>query len=120
MFNESKTDTIISQLTRLTVERKLKWVRTDPPRNLIMGTDSRFPFYCEASYNNKTLALTEERYEYFIPDTESFRWGETMKLLLLDNGHLIYTFPPSSGMSDLASAVQEQLADLDEIFSDLL
>lgn len=121
MFEDTKTDQIISQLTRLTAEGKLKWTRTQPGRSLSGGTDSRFPFYCEAKYNDRLLAVVQERYEYFVPDTESFRWGEAIKLLMLDQDHqLMYTFPPSSGLSDLVDAVQEQLANIDDVFADLL
>jgi hypothetical protein len=96
-------------------------VRTQPPRSLASGADSRFPFYCEADYRDRWLALYEERYEYFVPDTESFRWGEAMKLSMLDEEHrLLYTFPASSALVDLATAVQEQLANLDDLFGDLL
>jgi hypothetical protein len=120
MFEDPRVDIIISKLTRLTVKGELRWSRTQPPFTISGGTNSKFPYYAEASYEHNIIGYIEERYRIY-QDADNYDWGSVRRLVMFDLHHnIIYNFPPSSALSDLALAIQEEVADIANVFNKLL
>jgi hypothetical protein len=120
MFEDSKADQIITGLTKLTVKNELKWDINLPAECIASGTSSKFPFYAEAVYKHRVLAFALERYKNYA-EVDEYEWSEVFRLFLLDSRRkLQYTFPQSSAMRDLHQAIQEQTADIDDLFEDLI
>lgn len=120
MVDKNKISTIISQLTRLTYENKLKWKVKSAPDTITLGSNSRFPYYAEVPYKGKYVAYLEERYKYH-HDEFAYDWVESAKLLLLDdNLRINFEFPQTTALKDLADTIKETTSNLDEVFSDLL
>jgi hypothetical protein len=120
MIDKNKASTIVSQLTRLTYENLLKWKVTQPPDTITDGSNSRFPYYAVVRYKDKNLAYFEERYKYH-HDEFAYDWIETAKLMLLDEDYrMIYIFPETTALKDLADTIKESTANIDDLFSDLL
>jgi hypothetical protein len=120
MFEDSKADRIITGITRKTIEAELKWNLAQPPASLAAGSSSRFAFYAETAYKNRTLAFAHVRYKVY-QDADEYDWSESYALYVLDYANrLQYEFPLSSAHRHLSQAIQEQITGVDDLFEDLL
>ena len=121
MKASSKIIKLITLLTELTQENKVKWHVSDPPNSLTKGTDFVIPIYCDTIYKNKEFAIYKRRYQDFFPDYEKFYWTEKIVLALMNGNTVIWDYSESSpALYNLFEAVREQVAGLDDIVDSLI
>lgn len=120
-FN-SKATQLITKLIRFTNENKIQWEIKDPPSSIIRGTDDIVPIYFEAKYKDKYVAIYQQRFQGFIPDTESFYWSERIVFAVLDAQDRVLweSAENSPALIDLMDTVREKSAGIDDLLDDLL
>lgn len=120
-MSDDRFEQAVFKIFRMTHLGELSWHSAVPPRNLRMGTDSVFPAYFETIYQEKRLALFQERYRYFVPEIEDERWNErTCLALLAPDGEMAFEFPPTRQVHDLLEAVRYKTSDVEGLLNDLL
>ena len=113
---------VITKLNRLTQEKKLEWMRMDPPVSLLAGTDEKiFDFY-RTKYKNRNIGLYEERFQSYDDDfSHKTYWTQRLVLAFFsEDWEKEWEFPQSTGLSELLISVKYQVADVDSFIDEIL
>ena len=113
---------LISMLTKLTSEGKLRWEVTSPPANIVSGTDDVVALYFETKYKNQRIALFERRYQQYSGEHDQLYWTDRITLSFLDEVHrnLWEHAEPSAPLMNLFESVRRSVANVDGLIDDLL
>lgn len=121
MNRDDKAIKVITLLVRKTSDNEIKWSVGEPPSSLISGTEDIVHSYFEAPYHEKKFALFNRKSKYFY-DEHSFYWTSDLVFAILDKkGNILLEYEDKTPvLDDLFKTVREQVADLDDLLSDLL
>lgn len=118
---DSKATQLITKLTRETFANNLHWAISNPPRNLISGTEDIIPLYFEANYKDARVGLFLKRYKSYY-DVDEYSWNQEYGLCMQDNvGHVIWEYKErSSALVNLFEAAREQASGINKLLDKLL
>ncbi len=122
MIYDNKISKLITKLIRLTSEDKIIWDTMDPPNSITKGTNDIFPLFFKTIYKAKNVALYQQRYQDFNPDTEQFYWTERVRFAILDEMNIVVweNHEQSPALLDLLNTIREKAAGFDDLLDDLL
>ena len=120
-MNNDRLEQAVFKIFRMTHEGQLLWDRKPAPMGWQRATDSVFPVYFEAKYQDRTLALFQERFPSENAYGERDGWALTSRLALLGNNReILFEFPPSRQVQGLFDAVRYKEANIDQFLDELL
>lgn len=122
MPSDSRITRLILQLTKATVDKGIKWKKTDTPRSFTFGTDDTIPFVLRADYKGQSLAVFERRYQDYNAEDDSSYWtGDDVLGIVDPKGVLIWEYREnSSALTNLVQVAKESASNIDSILDSLL
>jgi len=120
MSFSTKTTKLATKLIRLTSDDKITWKLRSPPNSVTGGTNDIVPLFFETEYQDKHVAIYQQRWQNYHSDTDSVYWSETTAFAILDDQDRVLweSKERSPALSDLMDTVREKAAGLDDLFND--
>lgn len=119
---KGKSDRLILELIRATVEDKLEWKIKTPPYILSKGTDDIILAYYETTLKGQTIGIFQRRYHDLSRGHDRIFWEENIVLIFLDsNQDVIWMYSDFQfALRNLFQVVKESYFDIDGILDKIL
>lgn len=131
--DKSRWATAAAKLLKLTQEGRLRWKSVNPRGVAPVDDENLLDAVFESEYKDRRLRLFRREYKvhepsnYFALSTVAFPvkeypyWTSSITLDILDrHDQSLWTMPRSDALRDLYTAVQHQVAGVDELLEELL